>query len=98
MSKNTDVTVYSTHTTDQEAVKSLEKSGFDMQPNMPPASATTGKTARERLRLRTRELAVLAGRRSIDITQRDYEQAKREVAGESFLKGQNPILDSHTSK
>lgn len=41
-------------------------------------TASTDKYARERLHVSTRELAVLAGRRSIDITQGDYEQAKRE--------------------
>lgn len=37
------------------------------------------ESQRVRLHVRTRELAVLAGRRSCDITQRDYEQAKREL-------------------
>lgn len=53
-------------------------------------TASAGKAARERLHVRTRELAVLAGRRSLDITQGDYEQAKREF--------RNPEAAHHNPK
>jgi hypothetical protein len=36
----------------------------------------------ERLNIRTREVASVAGRTPAEVTQLDYEQAKREVAGE----------------
>jgi hypothetical protein len=39
---------------------------------------TAAEAERERLQVRTSELAVLAGRRSFDIRQEDYEKAKRE--------------------
>jgi hypothetical protein len=39
---------------------------------------TVDEAERVRLQVRTSELAVLAGRRSFDITQEDYEKAKRE--------------------
>jgi hypothetical protein len=52
------------------------------------------ETLRELLHVRTRELAVLAGRRSIDVTKPDYEQAKRELTGETLPELQNAILDA----
>ncbi len=56
--------------------------------------ADLGRTPRERLAWRTRELAVLAGRSSLDVTQTDYEQAKRDVTGESVPARQDAILDA----
>ncbi len=43
---------------------------------------------------RTRELAVLAGRHSLAITQADYEQARRELTGESEMGRQEAVLDA----
>jgi hypothetical protein len=43
---------------------------------------------------RTRELAVLAGRDSLAITQSDYEQARREMTGETEMNRQEAVLDA----
>lgn len=48
---------------------------------------------REMVRERTEELATLSGRRSYDINQRDYEQAKRELTGERDSDKQQAILN-----
>lgn len=48
---------------------------------------------RAMLHARTRELAAKAGRIPPDVTQTDYEQAKRELTGEADLDLQNPFLD-----
>ena len=51
---------------------------------------------RERVRARTRELAWLAGRSPADVSQVDYEQAKREVTGESDPDRQEAkLVDRH---
>ena len=42
----------------------------------------------------TRELALIAGRTPAHVTQADYEQARREVTGESDMDRQDAILDS----
>ena len=42
----------------------------------------------------TRELALIAGRTPANVTQADYEQARREVTGESDTDRQDAILDS----
>ena len=42
---------------------------------------------------RSRELAVLAGRTPPYVAQADYEQAKRELTGESDAERQDAILD-----
>lgn len=44
------------------------------------------------VRSRTTELALNAGRSSIEIHQRDYEQAKRELTGETDFDRQNAVL------
>jgi hypothetical protein len=44
------------------------------------------------LHARERELAWHAGRTSSDVTQPDYERAKREVTGETDLDRQNAWL------
>lgn len=43
---------------------------------------------------RTRELALIAGREPQLVNQVDYEQAKRELTGESDMDRQDAILDS----
>ena len=55
---------------------------------------TTGSVSRERVNDRTHELAALSGRASPQIVQADYEQAKRDVTGESDHDRQDAILDS----
>lgn len=44
------------------------------------------------VRSRTVELAIMAGRSSIEISQRDYEQAKRELTGETDFDRQQEVL------
>ncbi len=48
---------------------------------------------REMVYLRTVELSELAGRDSLQIHQRDYERAKRELTGESDFDRQQAVLD-----
>ncbi|MCH6255710.1 hypothetical protein MLD52_04080 [Puniceicoccaceae bacterium K14] len=52
---------------------------------------------RDRLHIRTQQLAAIANRGESKITQRDYEQAKRELTGEVDLDRQNAKLDDETS-
>ena len=49
------------------------------------------------VRARTRELALIAGRRSHEIKQVDYERAKREVTGESDFDRQEAVLGKPVS-
>lgn len=44
------------------------------------------------VRSRTVELAISSGRSSIEIRQRDYEQAKRELTGETDFDRQQAVL------
>jgi hypothetical protein len=53
-----------------------------------------GATPRAKVHARTRQLAQLAGRLPQAISQADYEQAKREVTGESDLERQGAVLDA----
>jgi len=46
----------------------------------------------EMVRARTVELANIAGRSSIEIRQRDYERAKRELTGETDFDRQHAVL------
>lgn len=55
-------------------------------------STTTPPATREMVRSRTVELAIRAGRRSIEIRQSDYEQAKRELTGETDFDRQQAML------
>ena len=43
---------------------------------------------------RTRELAVLAGRTPLQVSQADYEQARQELTGESDPDRQDAVLDA----
>jgi hypothetical protein len=52
---------------------------------------------REKVRARTRELAILAGRSADDISQLDYERAKRELTGESNIDRQEAVLNGGQS-
>jgi hypothetical protein len=53
-----------------------------------------GVISRESVRRRTHELARRAGRTPPHVTQADYEQAKRELTGETELDRQLAILDA----
>ena len=53
-----------------------------------------GAVTREMAHARARELALIAGRSSSEVSQADYEQAKRELTGESELDRQDAILDA----
>jgi hypothetical protein len=46
----------------------------------------------EMVRSRTVELALKAGRSSMEIRQHDYEQAKRELTGETDYDRQHAVL------
>ena len=65
-----------------------------------PTTSATGKLngprppIREMLRARTRELALRAGRTAAQVSQVDYEQAKRDLTGESEMDRQDVVLDS----
>lgn len=75
----------------------MNKAMSDMEsPHYPVgylANPFTDMSLRERLHLRTCEIARIQGRGSFEITQKDYEQAKRDVTGEKDPDRQNAILD-----
>jgi hypothetical protein len=56
--------------------------------------AGIGTVTREMVHARARELALVAGRPGGHVTQADYEQAKRELTGESDIDRQDAILES----
>ena len=56
--------------------------------------AGIGPVTRAMVQARALELAVIAGRAPPSVTQADYEQAKRELTGESDMDRQDAILDS----
>jgi len=53
-----------------------------------------GPVTREMVQNRTRELAMIYGRTPGQISQADYERAKRELTGESDRDRQDAILDA----
>ena len=53
-----------------------------------------GPVTREMVHLRARELAIIGGRAPLHVAQVDYEQAKRELTGETDINRQEAILDS----
>jgi hypothetical protein len=57
-------------------------------------SVGIGPVTREMVQARTRELALIAGRAPPHVTQADYEQAKRELTGESDMDRQDTMLES----
>lgn len=57
-------------------------------------SAGIGPVTREMVHARTRELALIAGRVPPHVSQADYEQARRELTGESDLDRQDAMLDA----
>ena len=52
-----------------------------------------GLVTRAMVHLRTHELALLAGRVPPDVSQTDYEQAKRDITGETDQERQDAMLD-----
>jgi hypothetical protein len=59
------------------------------------SSKKEGRVSRAAVHVRTQELAVLAGRVPPQVLQADYEQAKREITGETQIDRQNAALDAH---
>jgi len=53
-----------------------------------------GPVTRARVQSRAHELAVIAGRVPPHVAQVDYQQAKRELTGETDIDRQDAILDS----
>jgi hypothetical protein len=53
-----------------------------------------GPVSRAMVHKRAAELAQIAGRLAASVTQADYQQAKRELTGESDIDFQDAILDS----
>lgn len=64
------------------------------QGTLTDSSAGSAPVTREMVRARTRELTLLAGRSPLQVSQSDYEQAKRELTGESDLDRQLAVLDT----
>jgi len=62
--------------------------------NRVPPIIPLGPVTREMVQARTRELALLAGRPSHAVTQSDYEQARRELTGETEMSRQEDVLDA----
>lgn len=60
--------------------------------------ASSGFPTREAVRARARELAAIAGRAPHEVAQGDYEQAKREVTGESDQERQEAMLVDNRSR
>ena len=63
-------------------------------PTLAADRARIGSVTRERVDARTHELALLAGRPPPHVTQSDYEQAKREVTGESDIDRQEAMFEA----
>lgn len=61
---------------------------------LPTDPLKRGWVTRERVYARTRELAMKAGRPSLQVTQSDYEQARCELTGESDMLRQEAVLDA----
>lgn len=56
--------------------------------------AGIGPVSRAMVHARARGLALIAGRAPADVSQLDYEQAKRELTGESDMDRQDALLDA----
>src|SRR5476651_1985216 len=57
-------------------------------------SAGIGTVTRKMVRKRAVELAVINGRSAQDVSKSDWEQAKRELTGESDMDPQDEVLES----
>jgi len=53
-----------------------------------------GAVSREMVHARARELAQIGGRAAAEVSKADYDQAKRELTGESDLDRQDQMLDA----
>jgi hypothetical protein len=53
-----------------------------------------GSVTRDMVHERARELAKISGRAPHDVSQSDYEQAKRELTGESDMDRQEEVLEA----
>ncbi len=69
----------------------MKSSSF--HPGARPAGPA-GPVTRAMIQARTRELALLAGRTTLEVRQADYERAKQELTGESDTDRQEAILDA----
>jgi hypothetical protein len=73
---------------------------YHMDKNLPnksvlPENVTKVEpVTREEVQARARELALIDGRTPPDVSQADYEQAKRELTDESDLDRQEAVLDA----
>jgi len=66
-----------------------------LHPSGPPGPvATKAPATREKLNARAHELAASSGRVPTQVTQSEYEQAKRELTGESEGERQDAVLDA----
>lgn len=59
-------------------------------PGSRKGSVIAEEARQERVRVRTRELASIAGRDPWDVSQRDYEQSKQELMGKAAQDSQKP--------
>lgn len=66
----------------------------DVDRRAAPLSMPLIAVSRQSVRRRTEELAVLAGRLPPHVTQSDYEQALRELTGESEPERQQARLEN----
>jgi hypothetical protein len=57
-------------------------------------SIGVGPVTREMVHARACELAVIAGRAPLQVSQADYEQAKRELTGEPDIDRQEAMIES----
>ena len=64
------------------------------QNSQPERNAGAEPVSREDVHVRARELALIDGRTPPNVSQADYEQAKRELTGEADLERQEAVLDA----
>jgi hypothetical protein len=57
-------------------------------------ATVVGPVNRDMVQARARELALIAGRTAPEVSKADYDQAKRELTGESDLDRQDALLDA----
>lgn len=68
----------------------------NLRPSFAANATTEFRATREMARSRTLELAFNAGRKAHEIRQIDYEQATRELTGESNFERQQAFFDATT--
>jgi hypothetical protein len=61
---------------------------------LPAQALESDSVTREDVQARARELALIDGRPPSEVSQSEYEQAKRELTGESDLDRQQAMLDA----